>query len=1245
GIMFLTVTSVEISHSSIVNNTVNTTWLSDKNPDLGYFSKSMGIRLKDTKGSGGGVMVDNSLVILRGVLLQSNYAEKSGGALGSDYGDLQLEDVHLRLNWSSGSGGGLGLSVTLLLLSNLVLIDQNYAYSHGGAMACVRGNIISRGDTQITSNAVLDSGGGFYLFGCTLETDERRANLSVVDNKAGEHGGAAMLQAGSQLWLPSGGLLEMNECGDSGGALYLDKGCHAWLVNVALRLNSAGERGGAGVSAGTMNISSSSFVGNRASRGAALGLHLEQGVLLYHSDTYTKPSQTVISDTVFDGNAASGDGAVLHVMLPSMDHVAWPILENLSIVDNVALGGAKVLFWEVDDGPPNASFPPEFPCFSCLVLNNSAAYSTEKGYATPGQSLQVRAPSPGHEETSGATPRVPLEVRLVDTYGLLVSPQSTGVLSAELSSEDSECDLSGTTRKPFLAGAVTFDNLILSGPPGSRCHLRFSSYLDGQLLSANHAVQLRFCVAGEELHETGFVCITCPPEYLSFDNASACTACPDGADANETVLCPGGAVYVVPPGVYVASGAAECGTGPGAASCLLERVEVCDTEDACDMDGGRREGRSAADARLLELCDTERYGGGVLCGGTDPLVCSESHYLTPLKECVPCPSEAELILSISLAAAAVAVIAVVIVKAFVGAAVPDPQSSVSNAILGRKANAATSTLLAYAQVIGQLSSVYGSLSLPLFERVTSIFSVFNIDLETLFNLKCFLYRFGGAASQGTNHFWVAHYYSMAKPWIVLGLSFVGFLVSWGPREGGGWGWWHFRVAPVARESGGGSHKARARAVGHRENSSARVAQMANQQVMRAQERLRLLCTCLTVGLFIATFLHTSVSTACFMVFNCEKHYLDNLAVQQWLVQSRNVECKGPAWLAAATVSALNIALFVFGYPCGLYVFMRHMRRYKKVRMTSEDAKVHHHKILTREWIPASVSTLQILQEERTRRNSNQFLLPEDQARAATASEGSCELYIHEASLSFEPVDSYIGGDSPEAQRGLQQGVYRHVLLEGERIYVEVLQKESMVDGGVMESVAVTRLHEPHIQIALGQFWMPFEDSLYFWQCWEIARCALMTGGVILVNMITGSEEVAAIYATLLAVFALVLHKHYSPYCDDAIDKLQLMVLASQFFTQMGIITTYMMENNTTEQFVTFFLLFLQVIVMSYGVKHILPLYSKIFMALWHLHGMFIIRLLGLHRFRRSKKVENVNDEVATDGGDEQNEIAEEAMQT
>ncbi|KAK3277686.1 hypothetical protein CYMTET_14322, partial [Cymbomonas tetramitiformis] len=161
----------------------------------------------------------------------------------------------------------------------------------------------------------------------------------------------------------------------------------------------------------------------------------------------------------------------------------------------------------------------------------------------------------------------------------------------------------------------------------------------------------------------------------------------------------------------------------------------------------------------------------------------------------------------------------------------------------------------------------------------------------------------------------------------------------------------------------------------------------------------------------------------------------------------------------------------------------------------------------------------------------------------------------------------------------------------ERLLVTLYLKEDPGNHGNITLVPLTLLDSVNSSKMLGQFFSPFEDKFYFWQCWEVSRRMLQTGVVVAVQLFS-NEMTSLIYAVLLAFVAITLHLSYTPFKNDSMDQLQLTVLMNQFLLQLIIIWFYVDASIGTV--IGIVMVAMQVGIMGYTLTLVGPAFSPAF---------------------------------------------------
>eukprot|EP00854_Cymbomonas_tetramitiformis_P026783 gene26783-32910_t len=89
------------------------------------------------------------------------------------------------------------------------------------------------------------------------------------------------------------------------------------------------------------------------------------------------------------------------------------------------------------------------------------------------------------------------------------------------------------------------------------------------------------------------------------------------------------------------------------------------------------------------------------------------------------------------------------------------------------------------------------------------------------------------------------------------------------------------------------------------------------------------------------------------------------------------------------------------------------------------------------------------------------------------------------------------------------------------------QKVDQGDAGALTDVPITALDNASLSLIFGSTFIDmFEDRFFFWQCFDILRRLLQSGGVIVVQLLAGTES-ALVFELSIAIIALSLHLYFS----------------------------------------------------------------------------------------------------------------------
>ncbi len=249
------------------------------------------------------------------------------------FADVRIED---NVNLPNGSGGALGLLSTSIDFLN-VAIDSNSA-GYGGGIHAYGDVYMTGSNVQVTRNTA-DFGGAIFIGYAServLHTINWSTQSRIAQNSAGTEGGAIYVGSGASLEIAPLAdasidrddllLIEDNHAIGDGGAIYVGdpSGTSAPgsldARRIAVRLNTAGARGGGVYSKGKAHITDSEFAMNDAGTDGG-------GAALTGAAT-----DYLIERTSFFSNNAGRDGGAISI---GADNVK---LRNVSTYSNSARG-------------------------------------------------------------------------------------------------------------------------------------------------------------------------------------------------------------------------------------------------------------------------------------------------------------------------------------------------------------------------------------------------------------------------------------------------------------------------------------------------------------------------------------------------------------------------------------------------------------------------------------------------------------------------------------------------------------------------------------------------------------------------------------------------------------------------------------------------------------------------------------------------------------------------------------------
>ncbi|KAK3279711.1 hypothetical protein CYMTET_12421, partial [Cymbomonas tetramitiformis] len=285
---------------------------------------------------------------------------------------------------------------------------------------------------------------------------------------------------------------------------------------------------------------------------------------------------------------------------------------------------------------------------------------------------------------------------------------------------------------------------------------------------------------------------------------------------------------------------------------------------ASARDAAARTGHGAASVAALELCNTYAFKQGVLCGGSQPAICSGSHYtrLPSPQQCTPCPAKHVVILQLLLVLVALVLFLALLVTLYSKMSVTEKYRRAKQQLQERlnsgsaqqtsveliKARNAIGIIVGYLQVMSQLSNIYREgLIPPVVNNYINFMQALNLDLGKLFNLSCFIHHFSPALSSSS--FWFSFWQAVWMPELlcIIFLALYSYLAQ---RRA----WRQGSVIQAA----------------HRLDIPHNIIETIELEWHTVTQS-----TCAGAALFLMMFVHPGISTTMFQIFNCDNMYYDH----------------------------------------------------------------------------------------------------------------------------------------------------------------------------------------------------------------------------------------------------------------------------------------------------------------------------------------------------------------------------------
>lgn len=260
--------------------------------------------------------------------------------------------------------------------------------------------------------------------------------------------------------------------------------------------------------------------------------------------------------------------------------------------------------------------------------------------------------------------------------------------------------------------------------------------------------------------------------------------------------------------------------------------------------------------------------------------------------------------------------------------------------------------------------------------------------------------------------------------------------------------------------------------------------------------------------YILVFLHPTVATNVFQLFNCTLIYQDS-EDQYWLKLDRQVECYTPQWYIFAGLASCVMVIYIFGLPFCLAAVPYYLTQFKLV------CHVHN--------------------------NTTHF--------------------VHRSKLFFNDPDSPQARTSWSSSQDLIAGTF-YVIEGGKQVLVEpqfVADDLPLYDAEGMS----TALHHEHALAFLAAYMHPFKDQYYYWLPFEMIRKLAQTSFVIIWQYI--DQESDMLYQVMVTCSAVAIHAYCRPYESNVVNRCQSVLLVDQVFVSLVMLAYQGQEQGSTFQ--------------------------------------------------------------------------------
>jgi len=273
-----------------------------------------------------------SATIIDGVVVTAGQADKPSSSTGEDGGGLYCDGV--------GSGNACSPTLRQIIFAGNVALDNGGAIYNGGFNGGTASPTIT--DAVFTGNQTQGRGGAIRNAGFSVGTASPHITHSTFTNNAAQDGGAIHSSSANGTSSPriTNTVFTVNTATRWGGVLYVstDGTTRPEIARTVFAHNSAGSKGGAiysrgGESTAPYTITNTLFIGNATSG--------DGGAMYIYADFDDTASPT-IANAVFIDNTAQGDGGAIYNLQGSSGTVQPHIVNTILWGNSAAASGSAI---------------------------------------------------------------------------------------------------------------------------------------------------------------------------------------------------------------------------------------------------------------------------------------------------------------------------------------------------------------------------------------------------------------------------------------------------------------------------------------------------------------------------------------------------------------------------------------------------------------------------------------------------------------------------------------------------------------------------------------------------------------------------------------------------------------------------------------------------------------------------------------------------------------------------------------